>query len=549
MEFIKRSWRQIRTQAEHLPPNARWLIGVCTLCLGLVVVLVSMYIGRSDYISITQFAGDRQAEAISQLSAVGIKVNTDNGLSVRRDQYIAALARLHHTNLMTADTSVAFEQLFKSSNIWMSSHQFDQRFRVVRQQWLGQVIAGTKGVRSATVVFAVPNKIGFGAVGRRPSAAVHVVMTGRKRLDRHIVEAIAGLVSGAVVDMQPSDVRVIDANWGELHTVRSDAEVSPDDRLQAIQQREMHTRDKIVNELLGYIHGVIVAVNVQMDTVGASTVTQWVRADTDVLSESKKTSRSRINQNNAGAPGAQSNTGETIVGANAFGTLEKENTKLEKFAPRPITEETSKRLVGQTVKQINVSVSVPRSYLEAVLSRGKGAADGESDLEDQLDLTNPRVQAEMTRIKTKIMPLVRNVEGVAGEVNVDWHDDRPMIAQVDMLLGSQNYGALAESPWVKQGGLILLALTAVGIMLYLRRTALQHPSLPTAKELAGLPPTLTGGDDLIGEVEQSELAMTGVEVAEEDIRSRKVAEQISDLVKANPQEAADLFNRWVATKE
>jgi len=41
--------------------------------------------------------------------------------------------------------------------------------------------------------------------------------------------------------------------------------------------------------------------------------------------------------------------------------------------------------------------------------------------------------------------------------------------------------------------------------------------------------------------------MPGFEVGEEDIRSRKIAEQISELVKANPDEAVNLVSKWVQT--
>ena len=43
--------------------------------------------------------------------------------------------------------------------------------------------------------------------------------------------------------------------------------------------------------------------------------------------------------------------------------------------------------------------------------------------------------------------------------------------------------------------------------------------------------------------------MQGVELDEAEIQQRKVAEQISEMIKANPTDAANLFGRWVNVED
>ena len=43
--------------------------------------------------------------------------------------------------------------------------------------------------------------------------------------------------------------------------------------------------------------------------------------------------------------------------------------------------------------------------------------------------------------------------------------------------------------------------------------------------------------------------MQGVELDESQIQSRKVAEQISEMIKNNPSEAGALLNKWVDPDE
>ena len=61
-----------------------------------------------------------------------------------------------------------------------------------------------------------------------------------------------------------------------------------------------------------------------------------------------------------------------------------------------------------------------------------------------------------------------------------------------------------------------------------------------------MPPTLPTVNDMVGEADESEAAMTGIEIGDDDVRARKLVEQVVELVGANPDTAANLLGRWVS---
>ena len=96
------------------------------------------------------------------------------------------------------------------------------------------------------------------------------------------------------------------------------------------------------------------------------------------------------------------------------------------------------------------------------------------------------------------------------------------------------------------GGLALISLTMMVMMV---RRSSKKIELPTAEELVGVPPILENSDDLVGEAEEGEGVLAGIEIHENDVERNKMLDQISDLIATEPQKAASLMGRWMATGE
>ena len=78
------------------------------------------------------------------------------------------------------------------------------------------------------------------------------------------------------------------------------------------------------------------------------------------------------------------------------------------------------------------------------------------------------------------------------------------------------------------------------------RKAGSQSRLPTAQEIVGVPPPLpTDQSEVVGEAEESAPAMEGLELDDEALRQKQMLGQISNMVRQNPDEVANLLRRWI----
>src|SRR5690606_38325036 len=109
--------------------------------------------------------------------------------------------------------------------------------------------------------------------------------------------------------------------------------------------------------------------------------------------------------------------------------------------------------------------------------------------------------------------------------------------------------------WAMEGGAMdkivlgVLALVAMGMMFLLIRKAGRRVDMPTAEELVGLPPALEAKNDIVGEADETETAMAGIEVGEEEIKAAKMRESVSEFIRQSPESASKLLNRWIAVEQ
>ncbi|MBL0870165.1 MAG: hypothetical protein IBJ18_06255, partial [Phycisphaerales bacterium] len=110
-------------------------------------------------------------------------------------------------------------------------------------------------------------------------------------------------------------------------------------------------------------------------------------------------------------------------------------------------------------------------------------------------------------------------------------------------------GELLSGSTIRTVALGGVALAAMGMMLMLVKRSAKPIELPTAQEVVGLPPALESQSDLVGEADEGAAAMVGIELDDEELKYKKMLEQVQDMVKKSPSDAAALLNRWVATEE
>ena len=250
MDFLRRYWTQIQAQLAQLAGANLTVVVLVVVTLALVMWVVLSYVGKPEYVALAQLSGDQQVQAVSRLKAEGMVVRTSGQqILVPADKRMEAMAILAQNELLGANASSVFDELVRNQTPWSTNQQNEQASLYAKQKFLAQVIAKMKGVRSADVIVSLPQKVGFGSTHNRPSASVNVVMQGGAALDRGLVKAIASWVSGAVAEMRPQDVSVVDANSGRTLSVPAEEDSAPTETLELVHQLERDYREKILRVL------------------------------------------------------------------------------------------------------------------------------------------------------------------------------------------------------------------------------------------------------------------------------------------------------------
>ncbi|MCC7205448.1 MAG: hypothetical protein IT441_10240 [Phycisphaeraceae bacterium] len=571
MEFLRRYWTQIQTQLPQLSLQVKWLVGLIVLLLLLTGFLVVQYAASPERVTVTTANGAEQAEIISRLKAEGINATTAGSqVLVPSSQKLDAIAVLAQASLLSDDPAKVFDDYFAQQTPWTSNRQNAEALLQAKQKFLGRVINRMKDVRSAQVVLDMPQNQGFAQTHRQPSASVFVELKPGRSLNQTLVTGIASWVSGAIAELEKQDVKVVDAATGRAFEVLPEDQIQPSQTLELVQVQERAVRDKIL-QTLAYIPGVIVAVNVRIDPTRSEEVESYAYEKNEPMTSDSSREEERKTASDAGEPGVRSNTGANIASGASAGQSEKITETTTLFGPKPLVSKSYKKSSGNLPRQVAVTINVPRSYFVqvwhqtfpptpapgssagGVVPGGATAAQPEPD-----DATlRPVIEAQLKVIEAQVKPLVsaENEGVVAVHMIPDSGVAMASLAAPSSGFtavfsgGSGGLGGEGISGWAKPAGLGVLALTAVGLMLGMVRKATSRPPIPTAEELAGVPPILPTPDDLVGEVDAAETTMDGVELDDVEIRHRKIAEQIADMVKSNPREAAHILSKWVHTDE
>jgi flagellar biosynthesis/type III secretory pathway M-ring protein FliF/YscJ len=542
MQFLKRYWSTIRVQAEAMSFSAKALI-VMSLAVGVTVIATLVWLlSGPEMVPITQFAAGRSEDVLVRLRAADIEASQQgNQVMVPRNLRDDAIAILVQDDLLTENAAAAFNDLIGQASVWQTNRQGDRRYLVAMQRALSTIASKMTGVRRADVVISMPQQQGFGTTATRPSASVTVMLDGGAAVQQPMVQALAGLISGAVAEMTPQDVVVIDAQHGRQHVVRDPQDMVPTDVMDLVRAAEAYHRDKI-EQLLRNIPGVVVAVQVQTDPIRRRHEQEYQYQETEPLASETREETVSTDSFAAAEPGARSNVGTSIDAAGGGGTQHRQTRSETRFNTQQPTLTRTSEYSGHRVQQISAAIAVPRSYFANIYQARNPDAEAPDDAAIQ-GIADQQTQL----IRDQVLPLLA-AEDTEGIVNVNMvYDAAYLQPQPAAAAAGGPVSALADQGWVSPGNMLtgLMAVAVLGMMFLMVRRATRPETLPSVEELAGLPPTLPTDDDMIGEADEVESALAGVEVDENELQSRRIAEQISDLIRNNPGDAASLLGRWV----
>ncbi len=559
MGQLQNAMQTIREQLVKLSASQRMLIASLAVILLMTMFLISQYAGSKTYVDLLPVSAtpDQVQLAAQFLSEGGVEHRLVNGRpQVAPERRRAIIAQMGQANALPGDTSMLFADLIDKQSWTMSNSQQRQLYNIALQNELASVIAQMRGISAATVIIDAPEKRGLGAAVQVPTASVTVSHSGQS-LSQNAVDAIASLVAGAKAGLSMENVVVVDGVQNQQRRARNEDSLASGTYLETQTKYEKMYRDRLLG-MLGYIDGVIIAVSAQVDvTRQVSNTMSVLPAGQGTVSapkiETERTSEQRGASNSA-EPGVRSNAGLDIASSGSSGTefteSETSSELTTKFGTRTETVHDPR---GRPTK-LSAAINVPRSY---VLSEYQFANGADAEAPDGAALEQ-FFDAERVRIETSALTLLETQlpdgTAVPGAVTVAMIPD-PVVPEAATaggfaagLGGGGGGGGLLASGLVKTVALGGMALVSLGLMAMSLKKAGKRPDLPTAEELVGMPPALDSDGDVMGEAGEAEGVLSGIELTDEDMQRRQMLEQVVSFVQESPDDAAMLFQRWMATE-
>lgn len=567
MERLQNAIALIRKQLGSLTATQKLLAGSIGVIAAMVLFVVAQYAGSPSYVELLPgIAPTEQSRAMSILRTANFAVKDEAGkVMVKPGTESRAIAMLQEEGQLPGDTSLLFQNLVDKQSWQNSRTQNEQMFQIALQNELGRVISNFRGIKRATVLIDAPQAVGLGAAVRKPTASVTVFTEGGNALDQATVDAIASLVSGAKSGLSADNVRVIDGSTGRQRTPTSSDQVLPTQYREAATVAEEAKRRQIL-ELLSYIPGVVVAVTAEVDiTRRDSQSTQYSSPDeggtVSLLARETKNSVTDSSGGGSAEPGIRSNQGQDISrgGTSAGQKSEQKDTQTEMENKVGSKVERVVDPRGMTTRMA-ASVNVPQGYVEALVKKAKELASGTGAAgTSPVAVTAQEVKDKFAEIEADIraslLPHVR-AQGVEGEVRVSMVPvELPALGGLGAsqagMFGSDGGGGILAlgGGLVEKGVLGVLALAAVGMMFMMVRKASKPVNLPSARELVGVPPTLETGASVVGEADETETAMAGIEIEEGSVRVQKMLEQLGEIVQSDPSGTSRILNRWLQSEQ
>jgi flagellar biosynthesis/type III secretory pathway M-ring protein FliF/YscJ len=555
--------------------SQKLLLASLAVIAAMTMFLVSQYASKPALVDLMAESGDTMA--VSSLRAAGIRAEVVNGqIQVPPSQQTSAMAVLAQSGQLPGDTTLLFQNLIQSQDWKASKEQHRQQFNIAMQNELSRIISQFRFVKSANVILDVPQSSGLGRAVRVPTASVTIFTSGGAPIGQDTVDAVAGMVMGAVSGLSPKNIQVIDGSTGQPRTVSSE-----DSRMASkfLDQSQTVADDKKqqIKEMLGHIPGVIVSVSAMVDVKKvASTERAYALADQGSVSlvKTQGATEDKMQQASRGAePGVRSNQTASINTGGASGNTSESSDTVKEYDNQFGYTETQTVDPRGMPTHISASIIVPEEYIREILTKAQPASDDGSeptpitaeDIRERfegMDGNSGFKSLIVQQVKPHLMGQAPDGSILDGDVVVSMApigDAYDKIGQVQSagFMGSMLGGGGASGPslLLGNGNLVetllvgVLAVVAIFMMLTMVKRSSKHIELPSAEELVGIPPQLEGMSDMIGEADEGDAAMTGIEVEDAMIEIQQLREQVGELINADPEAAAGLIERWAEVEE
>jgi flagellar M-ring protein FliF len=404
----------------------------------------------------------KEAGSITQaLDQGGIKYEVKGDGStilVPRDQVASTRLMLSSKGLPTA-ASVGYE-IFDNTNA-MGQTDFVQQLNRQRalEGELSRTIRALDGIEAARVHLVLPKRQIFEEEAEQPSAAVSIGVGGREPGPDQ-VRAIQNLVSGAVPNLKPDHVTVVDQHAKTLSGGDTGMAAEADGRKSEVEQR-------IAKQVKTMVEGIVGAgkarVNVTADVDLAHVTEQKESFDPDGQVVRSESTTDENSKEGSGSSDGQTSAAANIPGnAKIGGNSENSSTasgRQESTTNYEITK-TTRTMVQEPGQVKKISVAVAVDGVSAPSTKGKPGA------------YTPRSAAEMAQIEQLVRTAVgydkdRGDQVTVVNVRFPSPEDPDGVTAANPLMGFD------KNDIMRAAELAVMAVVAILMMLFIVRPLLR----------------------------------------------------------------------------
>ena len=421
---------------------------------------ITMNLGEPQALLYSNLDLKEAGQITKALDGAGIKyeVKGDGStIMVPRDKVASTRLLLSGKGLPTAG-SVGYE-IFDNTNA-MGQTDFVQQLNRQRalEGELARTVQGLDGITSVRVHLVLPKRELFEEEAQQPSASVTIGVGGREPGPEQ-VRAIQNLVAGAVPNMKPDRVTVVDQHAKTLSGGEQGDAAAADGRKSEVEQRIARTVKSLVEGVVGQGKA---RVNVTADLDLSRVTLQEEKFDPDgqvIRSESTTEQNSKENapdtsggvSASSNIPGGNSNNQDGNSSSASGSTESTTNYEISK------TTRTEVKDPGQ-VKRISVAVAV-----DGVTAMDKGGKPG---------AYTPRSAAEMQRIEQLVRAAVGFDQARGDQVTVV-NVQFPTDANAEGVTAANPLMGFDKNDIMRVAELGVLAIVAVLMMIFVVRPLLR----------------------------------------------------------------------------
>ncbi len=542
MDVLKAQLLRIQQQLSGLTASQRML----TASLVAIMVMTIIWWGR--YASTAELepvldqslsAGDiGQIKTALESHGIVARVVGDR-VMVPADRRLEAVAMLAYADALPSNSANAWDEMVKQMSPWDPKSKTDTIQNHMKEQMLSQVITSFfPGVAKANVIINPVSERRVGA-SLEPSASVQIATRGREINVKRLVEAAAATVASAQAGLTRSRVSVVVDGIPRRPQDPGDG-LLDSDLYEQIDAQEKRIRDKILENL--WMPSPLVAVTVKLDPTSSqeTRVTSYEK-NTFVKEKSVETKNEETLQPlpQGTDPGAMSNVVLSLATPQAqpIASTNIEQTRTENLVFPDTSTKTISKLAG-TPTVVAASVRVPRSYF---VSQFKAANPNAKEPDDNALL--PLITAEMPKIRGVV--LACTAMKTPDSISVDTYFD----GTTQLMVTSADASAASTVGNVVGGHAKEIALGALAVFSLLMVSMIVKKGTPATVIAAQLQsqeiPRLNGQQETAGVVGDGESMLDGMELDDDAVRAQQMVEQVSTMVKDDPDAAANLVKRWL----